>query len=154
MYKSLDNCSAFPFENYLHHLKRLVRSGRNPLVQIVKRPGELDNFKSIDKQEHQKIYIKRPNNAYVLSNSSCCEEVDMSRELDENQRKRYLCRVYERVVPLFINPCDSRLIGALKAHRQYSSMKHLSENTLNRKAIMIDNQMGTAVIFLAVLHDF
>ena len=155
-YKTLDSCSAFPFENYLHYLKRLVRSGRHPLVQIVKRLGELDKFKSVEKEISlsQKISTKRPNNAYILSNSSCCEVVDTSREVDENQRQKYLCRVYERVVPLFNNPCDSSIIGALKAHRQISSMKLLSESTLQRKAIIIDNQVGTDIIFLAVLHTF
>ena len=100
LYKGLDNCSAFPYENYLHHLKRLVRSGRHPLVQLVKRLGELDNFKFVDKHKQHKISLKRPNNAYILSNSSCCEVVDVSKEVDESQRKKYLCRVYERVTPL------------------------------------------------------
>lgn len=40
---SLDKCLAFPFENYLHHIKRLIRSGRNRLFQIMKRWMEIDN---------------------------------------------------------------------------------------------------------------
>jgi hypothetical protein len=43
-YGSLDNCSAFPFENYLQQIKRLVRSVKNALVQIVKRLKEIDTM--------------------------------------------------------------------------------------------------------------
>jgi len=39
---NLDNVSAFPFENYLKTLKRLVRSASNPIAQIAKR---IENMK-------------------------------------------------------------------------------------------------------------
>ncbi len=39
---SLDKFSAFCFENYLHQLKRSVRSSKSPLVQVVKRLHEND----------------------------------------------------------------------------------------------------------------
>ena len=40
-YGSLQNCSAYPFENYMQRLKRLVRSTTNPIVQVANRLSEL-----------------------------------------------------------------------------------------------------------------
>lgn len=41
-YGLLDSFSAFPFENFLNQLKRLVKSPTKPLEQIVKRLHEID----------------------------------------------------------------------------------------------------------------
>ena len=43
-YGSLPNFSAFPFENYMQTLKKLLRKSDNPLQQIVKRLAELENL--------------------------------------------------------------------------------------------------------------
>lgn len=40
IFGNLDNCSAFPFENYLQTMKNYVRKGQIPLQQIVKRLAE------------------------------------------------------------------------------------------------------------------
>lgn len=42
----LDNCSAFPFENYMGSLKRMLRKPHKPLQQIVKRYDEICCLKS------------------------------------------------------------------------------------------------------------
>ncbi|CAH1106470.1 unnamed protein product [Psylliodes chrysocephalus] len=43
-YGPLDEISSFPFENYLGHLKRLVRSPVNPAAQIYRRIKEKSNI--------------------------------------------------------------------------------------------------------------
>lgn len=43
-YGPLDNCSAFPFENYMKVLKNMLRQPNKPLEQVVKRFSECDNF--------------------------------------------------------------------------------------------------------------
>ena len=45
----LDRFSCFPFENFLFSLKKLIRPGPNPLVQLVKRLDEISNCPRISK---------------------------------------------------------------------------------------------------------
>lgn len=42
----LDKFSAFPFENFICSLKKLIRKGAQPLQQLVRRLGELDHIVS------------------------------------------------------------------------------------------------------------
>ena len=54
---------------------------------------------------------------------------------------------------MFLIPCDSTIIGALKARDRHARVKILSENILLTQAIMINIDDGEEVIFLAILHD-
>lgn len=68
----LNRCSAFEFENYMQKLKKLVRQRKNPLVEIVARLGELENFSSkqssgMSKKHLSLICTKSPNNVYLTS---------------------------------------------------------------------------------------
>ncbi|MGH0131323.1 UNVERIFIED_CONTAM: hypothetical protein FKN15_045547 [Acipenser sinensis] len=154
-YGSLDNCSSFPFENYLQQLKCLVRSGKNPLAQIVKRLGELESFQTIEPQHVQKIQIKRPNNAYVHNDTVCCEVTAITHEKDDDDNtKMLLCRVFERVEPYFTQLCDSRIIGCYKAHLRDANMKICSAKSIIRRAMMIEKDHESQVVFFAILHEF
>ena len=151
-YGSLDRCSAFPFENYLHKLKKLARSGKNPLVQMVKRLGELEKSQTVKTVAPKKIFFKRPSNSYILSNTRCCEVLSEINEVDADNEKMLLCRTYERAEPYFNQPCDSWIVGAYVVQVRYSRMRTLSRQELLRPAIMIEKE--TRLVFLAILHEY
>jgi hypothetical protein len=67
----LDNCSSFNFEIYLQQIKRIVRSGRNPRAQIVKRLSECSLSDSVE-CKNTVVSVKAPNNAYILDASLAC----------------------------------------------------------------------------------
>lgn len=146
---SVDNCSAFPFESYLQKLKRMVRSGNNALVQIVKRLGEVDNTVNIPPHQKRVISTKRPNNAYLLDDFTCCEVVEVTHEKNE----MVTCRLYTRSGSLFHHPCDSSIIGVYKVCDVHTHIRRLSATRLLTRAMMVDREDGKA-IFMAILHDY
>ena len=107
-YGSLDECLAFPFENYLQKIKRMVRTGRNPIAQIVKRLSEVDGLcpGATIVQKECPISTKAPNNAFISDHQACCEVVDSCREKDESEDDLFLCPVYDGAEALFTTPCD------------------------------------------------
>ncbi len=150
----LDACSAFPFENYLQVLKRLVRSGKSPMAQVVKRLSELDSSEIKSDAGRMLVYKTRPDNGYILSQSSACEVIAETRQKDEDGNSMFLCRVYCRLGACFRDPCDSRIIGVHKGHYRNTRMEVIPTIRLNRPAILIEENEGVDVTFLAVLHEF
>lgn len=129
-----------------------MRSGKNPLGQIVKRLSESSALHHISSSADSEaaVALKKPNNAFILSDSSCCEVVEVGCN-DERGNKRFVCRLYERTEPLFVTPCDSRLIGVHKANQRWTSMKVLPPDVLHKKALKVD--LGpTKILFMALLH--
>lgn len=150
-YGNLDTCSAFPFENYMQHLKRMVRSGRNPLVQVYRRMHEAKN---ICKKQVKMSFIstKAPNNCYVLDELQCCEVTDRTNEKDEGN-DLYLCRVFKEAEALYNEPCDSRIVGVFAFCKESTQIKALPANKLKRRAIKIEQKNG-GIIFMAILHEY
>ena len=146
-YGSLDACSAFEFENYMQQLKKMVRSGNNPIVQIAKCLGELSSSKIGEPKEENMISAKKPNNAYVLNDHSCCKVIEITKVQNE---RHFTCRAY-RTTALYHSPCDSRLVGVYKANAEQTTLKVLTSEALVKKAIVF--HLGqNKVVFMAILH--
>ena len=146
---SLDQISAFPFENYMQMLKKLARSGRNPAVQIARRISEIPPVQHVSKD--MKIYFKQPNNSYILTGDKCCEARRSTAEKDSEGNKLVMCRVCPNPEPLSTSPWDTRIIGAFRVNWSHSHMKLVPENELTRRALMMDKGSNRS-IFLAILH--
>ena len=151
---SLDNISAFPFESYLHDIKRHVRSGKNPLIQVVKRLREKENCSLVLGSPHPIacVQFQAPNNAYIISNNCCCETLCETAESDD-AGTRIQCRVYERLDCNAAHPVDSRLIGVFRGSIRHTRIKVISRRKLKERAIRVAFN-GGKVIFIAILHDF
>ena len=135
----------------MNRLKRTVRSGNSPLVQLVKRLEEIDSVTTSTPVKSMELSEKPPNNAYLLQDGRCCEVLRVM-ALQENEDRKIQCRVYTRCTSIFQQPCDSSLIGAYKVQRHYAHVKAISAARLKTRAFMIEQK--DMAVFLAILHEF
>lgn len=65
---SLNDVSAFPFENNLQLIKKLVRNSRNPVAQVVKRISESDKAGTVHAESSHFRYIsaRRKDRCFLL----------------------------------------------------------------------------------------
>ena len=70
---SLNEISAFPFENHLHGIKRMVRTAKNPISQVTKRLSEVENFGNhknyhVFQSKFGNISCRKKDNCFMLYN--------------------------------------------------------------------------------------
>lgn len=143
----LDNCAAWKFENHMQVLKRKVRTGKNPAVQLVKRILETTYVEEIPRNK-KKIHCRYPDSFYKMADDKYCEVV----RVENKQESTYLCRVFHTPEAYFEQPCNSRLVGICKFQEANYEMKIIQARQLVVRCIMM--YRGGAVIFLPLLHDF
>ncbi|KAK3107266.1 hypothetical protein FSP39_010741 [Pinctada imbricata] len=147
-YGSLDNCAAWIFENDMQQLKRKVRSGNNPVAQIVKRVQETLEVKKIEKTSKH-IRFKRPDNMFRTDSGKYCEVLKPT----DNEEKSFLCRVYNTCGLSFSVPCNSDLIGQSQFQQFSYEMKTLSASALKTRCIQFPVHPNK-VVFLPLQHEF
>jgi hypothetical protein len=139
----LEKCNAYKFENYLQTLKRLVKSRKHPLAQVVRRLNELESIIPIVSSAEQNVTVKTtvPNNCFKMNTGHYCLVHDIV-----SQGQQVLCEVFSRTTKLYDEPCDSRLLGVCKLNLRDSVMKRVPVSDLCEKAIFIKMSVTKAAI--------
>jgi len=75
-YGPLDNCSAFPFENYMKELKSKIRKHEKPLEQVINRYSEIYSHNSLSLSKNptnHPILLLPHNNGPLINNLNGCQ---------------------------------------------------------------------------------
>ena len=146
---SLYEVSAFPFENYLQTLKRLVRGNHNPLVQVCKWLDELSGSSKNKRVKNTfKVSAGQTSNSWFFTNQGIINV----RDIRVHGMDCYLYKFpfLDNFFYEFVNSSD---IGVflIRQHIQPSQC-WLQKTDLIRKCVCFPCETGKVVIRL--LHDF
>jgi len=147
---SLNALSAFPFENHLQALKRIIRCGRNPLSQVWRRVYERQQICSVVPKKHRKLHVSPGdrNGVYMLENG------DVAFVQEQLERGQVECRIFREcdTEDFFVKPCKSKLLDIVFVKKECrSTRKSLLYKDLKHKAVCLPYSAGHVVFPL--LHD-
>jgi hypothetical protein len=154
--QSLNDISAFPFENHLHKIKKMVRGAHNPIAQVYKRLVEVERAGGIRRMGHPKSIV-RPN-----VRDGCFLTTDNNYAFVQSvvEPGYYRCSILDRrfVQPLFRGPCASThvKIGVAPDFRAVlQDHRHIMRRRDFRKKVVcfLDEREPTTCILLPLLHD-
>ena len=147
---SLNEISAFRYENFMKTLKKMVRNANNPVVQIAKRLSEIKNTTRIKSSKKRVISIRLRDSCFLLKNEKFCLHKE---KLSENC---YRCHAFKlkQMENLYVKPIESKSlsIGVIKNMKSISFEEcEVTVNDLARKVCMLPWKSGYA--FFPLLHD-
>jgi len=150
---SLNDISAFPFENYLQILKRFVRNAKNPISQVAKRLLEHERAGSHRKMANKSwhfVSVKKRNGCFLLHNEN------FAFVKEKRDDGRLLCDIIsqKRLESFFTVPCDSKLINIVFVRNLERVRKHrrlLEVKDIDRKVACLPYQTG--YVLLPLLHS-
>ena len=153
---SLNDVSAFPFENYLQTLKRLVKQSRNPIVQVTKRLTELERCSSVQPtcmstKNYRRISATLKDGCFLLDSN------DFAFVKEKRHDGTLVCDVirHRHTENLFESPCASKLLNIARV-RQIDRLHGLKRKLiltteLRRKVVCLPMNEGYALF--PMLHD-
>jgi hypothetical protein len=148
---NLDNCSSFPFENHLQIVKRTVRSGKSPIIQMTKRMLEKESYDNemVKPTVTTKIAIREPNNIYLSKDQTKCYLILEALTLPNN----YLVREYSTLNSAFQRPCDSVLIHLYKVKALPCRMRTIHIGEIGYKCVRLTANVTSPFTIQAMLGN-
>ena len=149
LHSSLNEISAFKFENYLQVIKKSIHNANNPVAQLAKRKLEVEP--QLHKKDNEiKCSVHFLDSCFRHNNKL----VFVKRKLDD---RRYECEVvhFWKVQHFYEKPMKSRdlSIGLIPArHCSLSSKKILSVEELHRKLVILPYK--DSYIVLPMIHCY
>lgn len=174
----LDMFSGFPFENYLQHLKRILRKSAQPLEQLQRRLIEKSLSTTSIRCDHQQYPIlKKPKDEELLfgcTNShkevqfdkftlSCIKQADsfcytknkrivIIEHIGKKDRESIVIgRVLHNTISLPLYPCDSRHLG-IHIGDEWSELEVYPVSTISAKAMRLPYK--NTYCFIPILHTY
>lgn len=147
---SLNEISSFQFENYLQTLKKMIRNGSNPIVQVVKRLGEIQLSSSLRSDKPNKCFkVNGKDNFFLSVDGEVCE---IKKENDNG----YECQVIKRnqFEPFYTFPIESSVLDILYLRNPVIARKKnklLMASTIKKKMFRLSYKNG--YVFFPLLHD-
>ena len=143
---SLNESSAFPYENHLQSLKKLIRNAKNPIAQVTKRLVEKDLSSVLEyKTRSSFTYISTSprNQCFFLKN----ETYAFVKEKRENGT--YLCDIVRQTTSanFFTHPCDSNLLNIVFVPNHCRMSRWLlDKQEINKKCVCLSYEDGKVII--------
>lgn len=152
-YGSLNEISAFKFENFMQELKKRVRSSQNPVAQVVKRMSERSTAGSNIKPSKKcrtNLKANGKNSFFFNVNGDLC--------ITQHVGPNYLdCKVIStrQMEPFYRQPVDSRRLGIYFTKNLLnldSERQLIAHEDVIKKAVQLPYKDG--FVFLPLLHFF
>lgn len=151
---SLNDISAFPFENHLQILKKLVRNAKNPISQVAKRLCEQERAEShrnkVSNKSWHFVSEKKRNGCFLLHNE------DFAFVKEKRDDGNLLCDVISQknMESFFTVPCDSKLINVVyirNMERVQKRRRLLDVDEIHRKVACLPFKTG--YVLMPLLHS-
>ncbi len=151
---SLNDISAFPFENHLQRIKKLVKKAQNPIVQVARRLAEIDGRQARNQGQVHSVHVhvsaKRKDRCFITKDQNVAFFVE------KRDHGALVCDCVKRdnTANFFETPCHSKLINIVfisdTAFRRRSRRQVLKLCDIDRKAVCLAYNDG--YVILPLLH--
>jgi hypothetical protein len=156
-YGSLNNCTAYTFENNMYKIKKMICGPGNTVVQVARRLDELEKNKQLPSPEQtSRLAFPKKGKCYRFKKRKT-KKFCLVHEV-RNASGEVQSEVYTREDCFYDKPCDSRLIGVYKVATTHTEMEHCSINQLDSEVLrfplsLFDQDQSTSAVIIPLFHS-